>query len=69
MAKPTRAELLDKAVRLAEQSMRDTSYPGICISCGHEEDGCEPDACNYECEVCESATVFGAEELILRLSM
>lgn len=39
--------------------------PGICIACGNEQDGCEPDARNYECEACGERKVFGAEELLL----
>lgn len=41
--------------------------PGFCVACGHEQDGCEPDARNYECESCGKRQVFGAEELLLEL--
>jgi hypothetical protein len=39
--------------------------PGICIACGNEQDGCEPDARRYECEACGERKVFGAEELLI----
>lgn len=38
---------------------------GVCIECGHIQDGCEPDARMYECEECEEAAVYGLEEAIL----
>lgn len=41
--------------------------PGICLSCGFEQDGCEPDAREYECEACGDPQVFGAEELLMEI--
>ena len=38
---------------------------GFCIACGAEQGGCEPDACDYECESCGAMKVFGAEELLI----
>lgn len=38
---------------------------GFCLACGHEQDGCEPDARNYECEACGKKQVFGAEEILI----
>jgi len=40
---------------------------GICVLCGSEQDGCEPDARCYRCEACGGNGVYGAEELIVRL--
>lgn len=40
-------------------------YTGICIACGSEQGGCEPDARKYECENCGENKVYGAEELLL----
>lgn len=40
---------------------------GFCKKCGNEQEGCEPDARNYECEECGAAEVFGAEELLLSM--
>jgi len=41
---------------------------GVCVHCGKKQGGCEPDARNYKCENCGRYDVFGAEELLLRLS-
>jgi hypothetical protein len=41
-----------------------TDNPGFCISCGEEQDCCEPDAQHYECESCGAKQVFGAEFLL-----
>jgi len=41
-------------------------YDGFCTSC--EEwtvGGVEPDAENYTCEMCDEATVFGCEQLLI----
>ena len=42
--------------------------PGFCKACGHEQEGCEPDAQNYECEACGEAEVFGAAELLMEIA-
>jgi hypothetical protein len=38
---------------------------GYCLTCGCEHDSVEPDARKYPCEVCETPTVYGAQELML----
>ena len=38
---------------------------GVCIECGNIQSGVEPDAENYECEVCEKHTVYGVEQAVL----
>lgn len=38
---------------------------GICLACGEEQFGCEPDARKYECESCGQSKVYGAEELLI----
>lgn len=38
---------------------------GICIYCGEDQHGCEPDARKYRCESCNLNGVYGAEELLL----
>jgi DNA-directed RNA polymerase subunit RPC12/RpoP len=40
--------------------------PGLCIACGAEAEGVEPDAHHYECEACGERRVYGLEELIVR---
>lgn len=51
-----------------EREMFGLDNPGFCIACGHEQDGCEPDARNYECENCGERKVFGAAELLMRVA-
>jgi hypothetical protein len=38
---------------------------GFCLACGNEQDGCEPDATDYECEACGEHKVYGAEECMI----
>lgn len=38
---------------------------GLCICCGAEASGVEPDARRYTCEDCGSPGVYGLEELVL----
>ena len=39
---------------------------GICLTCGADQDGTEPDAKGYECRACGAFDVQGAEVLLLR---
>ena len=54
----------DRIAEAVERNMRSLDNPGFCLICGHEQDGCEPDACNYECDACGAEQVFGAQELL-----
>lgn len=38
---------------------------GMCIECGEEAFGVEPDARKYKCESCGKLAVYGAEELLM----
>ncbi len=49
-------------------AIEDGGYPGFCLGCGAEADGCEPDAREYECESCGARKVYGAEELLMQLA-
>jgi predicted RNA-binding Zn-ribbon protein involved in translation (DUF1610 family) len=40
-------------------------YIGICIACGAEQEGVEPDARKYKCDDCGEPKVYGAEELLM----
>lgn len=42
-----------------------SEYFGICLSCKHEQDSCEPDAENYRCEECGTLDVQGIENLLV----
>lgn len=55
-------------IKMTEDEYRELvdSYGGVCIACGEFRwEGCEPDACNYECEACGENEVFGAEEALI----
>jgi len=64
MHKSITADLIMDAV---ERRMITLDNPGFCKACGNEQEGCEPDARNYECEACGEKQVFGSEELLLEL--
>ena len=57
----------ERIIALVEENESGLSNLGLCTSCGEEQDGCEPDACNYECESCGEEQVFGAEELLFKI--
>lgn len=59
-------EVLEEA---AKRRMSSLDNPGFCTSCGCEAEGVEPDASDYDCESCGEPTVFGAEELLMRVAM
>lgn len=40
---------------------------GICIACGEDAYGVEPDARRYECDVCGERKVYGASEIWFRM--
>ena len=50
-----------------KREMYGLDNPGFCVACGHEQDGCEPDARKYECEVCGEKAVYGAAELLMMM--
>jgi hypothetical protein len=62
MHKSLTREVLEEAVVRRNTSL---DNPGFCMECGHEHDGVEPDAVDYECESCGEMAVCGAEELFI----
>jgi len=58
-----RANILNLAMAMVEQD----NCQGICLACGEEADGVEPDARAYKCEYCGARKVYGAEEICLML--
>jgi len=56
---------VERALELAEDDM---DNPGICIACGEDAYGCEPDMRRGECECCGERKVYGAAELVLMLA-
>jgi len=49
--------------RIAAMCERD-EYEGICIACGEDAEGVEPDARKYECESCGEKKVYSCQELL-----
>ncbi len=61
--------LTDDAIMDAcDRRLGSLDNPGFCLICGAEQDGCEPDAQNYECESCGAEQVFGCEELMMEIA-
>ena len=59
---------IDFIMSLAQESMFGPyGGQGICLACGEEATGCEPDARKYECDCCGKRAVYGAEEALLML--
>lgn len=57
----------DRIMDAVERRNTTLDNPGFCLACGNEQDGCEPDAREYECEACGEHEVYGAEELMMEL--
>lgn len=55
---------VDRVMEAVERHNSSLDNPGICIKCGEDAEGCEPDARGYECESCGEKGVYGAEELL-----
>ena len=58
---------MSRIFKLTEAQVRnlDDNMYGLCATCGEEANGCEPDAREYHCDVCETPTVYGAMELLI----
>jgi hypothetical protein len=59
--------LLERVTEMVERHQTSLDNPGICLACGAEHDGCEPDMRRGECEVCGAYKVYGAEEALMML--
>lgn len=59
---------LEKITDAVRRQLFGLDNPGVCIECGNEQEGCEPDARNYECESCGERQVFGAAELLMEIA-
>jgi len=60
---------LDRVIVGVDQHNRFLDDVGFCLACGAEADGCEPDAERYRCEACDAPQVYGAEQLLIYLSV
>lgn len=58
---------LARIMQACERHRMTLDDPGLCLACGNEQDGCEPDARRYQCDACGERAVYGAEELLLRV--
>lgn len=57
----------ERVMAAVERHNTTLDNPGFCLACGAEAEGVEPDAENYECEVCGESRVFGAEQLLIMM--
>ncbi len=55
----------DELLAAVREQMFGMGNPGFCISCGMQQEGCEPDAREYPCENCDDNQVYGAQELLI----
>jgi hypothetical protein len=58
---------VERIMQACERHRMTLDDPGLCLTCGNEQTNVEPDARGYECEACGEPTVYGAEELLLRV--
>jgi hypothetical protein len=58
---------LQRIIDACEREMSSLDNPGICINCGEDADGCEPDARQYQCEACGRRAVYGSGELAMSI--
>jgi predicted RNA-binding Zn-ribbon protein involved in translation (DUF1610 family) len=65
MAKPKNKRSIT-IERVMEQCEND-EYEGICLACGEDAQGVEPDAREYECESCGKEKVYGCQELLFMI--
>ena len=55
----------ERIMACAEGSLFGTEDDGICVACGEDQMGVEPDAERYKCEACGERQVYGGEQLVL----
>lgn len=59
---------LDRVMEAVDRYNTVLDNPGICLACGADHDGIEPDACGYICEECEEPQVYGASEILIMIA-
>ena len=60
---------VERVMKAVEAQSTFLENPGLCLACGEDAEGCEPDARNYKCEVCGENQVFGAEEILMMITI
>lgn len=58
---------VERIMAACERHRMTLDDPGLCVACGNEQTGCEPDARRYTCEACGRKAVYGAEELLFHV--
>jgi hypothetical protein len=59
----------DRIIDLVRRYHESCDNSGLCVYCGYEVDGCEPDARQYTCDECGKDGVYGAEELLFHIGV
>lgn len=54
----------ERVIALVEEGTFGLASPGLCLVCGEDADGVEPDARCYRCASCGRHEVYGAEEIL-----
>lgn len=69
MAKPSfgihKSITADRVTAACMQRLYTLDNPGICLACGEDAEGVEPDAERYTCEHCGKKWVYGADQLLI----
>lgn len=55
----------DRITALCIRQLTTTDNPGVCLACGNDQDGTEPDAENYTCDECGESCVMGAQQILI----
>jgi hypothetical protein len=56
---------LERIMEMTERSTFGAEDDGVCVACGQDQMGVEPDAERLPCESCGRNAVYGAEQLLL----
>lgn len=57
----------DRIIELHNRRATSLDDPGLCLACGAEAEGVEPDSRNYSCDVCGDTQVFGIEDIVIAI--
>lgn len=67
MAKAHPTVTKDRIMEMADRYNHSLDNPGICLACGEEAHGVEPDARKYTCDSCGEPRVYGCMELVMMI--